>query len=336
MRGNVSSVGLVLGGGFITGAAFETAALMSIQTSTGWDPRRAEVMVGTSAGAFVAALVRGGRLGVEALIGGSQTRSEVAEYISGQVFLRQPSAKMGVWFKHGLLPGLRRPGLSCFLGAPALFSASGVAGWVKREVGDLADGWPEAPTTIVTYDIGQRKRVALGTVGAPTVSLAEAVAASSSVPLIFAPYQIGEGWHVDGGVTSGTHADLVLGHHQPLDLVLVLAPLAMETNRRRAGRMEKMLDRVGRATLRREVKRIKAAWPETEVLVIRPPAPALEVMRPRPMKAKAAVPSFIRTMLWMRTTLSQPEVWEVLQRHLGAPDPPLPRAKIPDRLRNLG
>jgi hypothetical protein len=39
---------------------------------------------------------------------------------------------------------------------------------------------------------------------------------------------------VDGDVISGTYLDLVLGSEEPLDLVIVLAPIAAETPRRGA------------------------------------------------------------------------------------------------------
>ena len=53
-------VGLVLGGGGIAGFAYMTTTLTVLQQATGWDPRSAEVIVGTSAGANVGGLLRGG------------------------------------------------------------------------------------------------------------------------------------------------------------------------------------------------------------------------------------------------------------------------------------
>ena len=65
----MSSVGLVLGGGGITGAAFHFGALLSLRMATDWNPAEADVVVGTSSGAVVAALVRSERLSLDALIG---------------------------------------------------------------------------------------------------------------------------------------------------------------------------------------------------------------------------------------------------------------------------
>lgn len=53
-------VGLVLAGGGIAGYGFHTGALAALASCTGWDPREAEIIVGTSAGSIVASLLRAG------------------------------------------------------------------------------------------------------------------------------------------------------------------------------------------------------------------------------------------------------------------------------------
>lgn len=312
----MSSVGLVLGGGGITGAAYEMAALMALELATGWNPNRAEVVIGTSAGAYVAALVRGDRLDLDSLVRPNDTRDDVAARISAHVFVRRPGVKVGTWIQRGLLPGLRRPGLTFLLGCPATWDASGLAGWVRDQIGDKADSWPEDPTVVTAFDTNTRRRVAFGTEGAPDVTLAEAVAASSAIPLFFRPFPINGHLYVDGGVVSGTHADLLLGNPNPLDLVVILAPMAASEDREGAWFHERMFDRVGRTALQAEIDTISSAWPETEILVFRPPPPVLNAMRPNPMDPGAAVPSFIRTLLNMRRTLARPEIWAVLERHL--------------------
>src|SRR6476661_8247854 len=56
-------VGLALGGGGAVGAAYHAGALAALEHDLGWDARRADVAVGTSAGSLVGALLR---LGVPA------------------------------------------------------------------------------------------------------------------------------------------------------------------------------------------------------------------------------------------------------------------------------
>ena len=316
----VSRVGLVLGGGGITGAAYEIAALMALRLATGWEPNDADVVVGTSSGAFVAALVRNDALTLDSLVRPTDERDDVTERIRRHVYSKGASASVGKWVRYGLMPGVRNPGLTMFLGSPAPYSASGIADWVKIHVGDpAAGGWPSDPTAIVAYDLRQGTRAAFGTNNAPEVSLADAVAASSAVPLVFRPYRIGGDLYVDGGVASGTHADLVLGHSEPLDLVLVVAPMACEVQRRRAMFHEKVFDRVGQRSLGQEVALIEHAWPETEVITLYPAPSVQNAMRPNPMDASRAVATFMRTLISMRRTLARPDVWSRLERHLGSP-----------------
>src|SRR3954452_908888 len=53
-------VALVLGGGGLSGLAFHAGALCAMEHDLGWDPRSAELIVGTSAGAIAGALLRTG------------------------------------------------------------------------------------------------------------------------------------------------------------------------------------------------------------------------------------------------------------------------------------
>ena len=56
----MARIGLVLGAGGATGHAFHVGVLSALEEATGWDPRTADVIVGTSAGAVIGALLRGG------------------------------------------------------------------------------------------------------------------------------------------------------------------------------------------------------------------------------------------------------------------------------------
>lgn len=314
----MNSVGLVLGGGGITGAAYEMAALLAIEMATGWHANKADVVIGTSAGAYVTALVRNDHLGLDSMVKPGETREEVGERIRRHLFTRQPGVKVRSWLRHGLLPGIRQPGLTMLLGSPAPFSAAGIAEWVRQLVGVEADDWPAKPTIITAFDVAAHKRVAFGTDDAPDVSIADAAAASAAIPLVFRPYEIDGVAYVDGGVVSGTHADLVLGNEKPLDFLLILAPMAAERDRDGARFYERVIDRVGRTALTDELAEIRAAWPHAEILVLRPSPVVLAAMRPNPMEPRAAVPSFIRTLIQMRRTLAKDEIWKPLSDHLGS------------------
>jgi len=226
--------------------------------------------------------------------------------------------RVRTWLRHGILPGVRRPGLTLLLGSPAPYDTSGLRAWVAEEVGDSSDHWPAAPTVVVAYDVAGRHRTPFGTVDAPEVGIAEAVAASTAIPILFRPWVISGRHYVDGGVVSGTHADLVLGNTRELNLVLVIAPMAAEEDRRGAWAHERLFDKVGRRTLEEEVRHIKHVWPTCDVLLLRPTPQILASMRPNPMDADLAVATFVRTLTAMKRTLAEKETWSLLSHHLGS------------------
>lgn len=315
----MSGVGLVLGGGGITGAAFHFGALLSIEAATGWDPNDAEIVIGTSSGAFVSALVRSGRLDMEAFVADVDDPDELTEHWRHYVYRTCRPRGVGRWLRRGVIPGLRRPDLTLSLGSPARYSTTGMGEWVEDMLGDAAHSWPAQPLVIVAYDLEQRRRAPFGTDAAPDVALKDAVAASIAVPVIFEPVKIDDRWYVDGGVSSGTSADLLLAHPEPLDLVIVLAPLAASESRRHARFYEDAFDRVGRLALEAELALIRDTWPQTDVLVLRPDERVLEAARPNPMAVDALVPVFLRTLRSLNEELAHPETWRLLHRHL-APD----------------
>jgi NTE family protein len=293
------------------------AALMAIELATGWDPNDSEVVVGTSAGSFVAALVRNESLTLDSVVRPHDDREDVTERIRSHIFTKAPGVNVGSWVRHGIVPGVRNPGLTLFLGSPARYHAKGIASWVAAHIGDeAAADWPERPTAIVAHDIRSGERTAFGTDSAPEVGIADAVAASSAIPLVFRPYVINDEIYVDGGISSGTHADLVLGSPQPLDLVLVVAPLAADIQRKRARFHEKMFDRVGVRSLTTEIEMITDAWPDCDVVTLYPSPSVQNASRPNPMDPARSVPTFMRTLISMKRTLGRPAIWERLEHHL--------------------
>jgi NTE family protein len=313
----MSSVGLVLGGGGITGAAYEFAALMAIRMATGWNPDDAEIIIGTSAGATVAAVTRADRLTIETLTGGDHSRSEYVKHVGGFLLRRTRPSGFGRWFRHGILPGLRRPGLEMTLGGPAPFDPAGIAEYTEQLAGPLARGWPESTTLITAFDLEARRLVVFGSEDAPPAMLREAVAASSAVPMIYQPVEIGGRHYVDGGVASGTSAHLVFEHAKhPLDLILIVAPMASEEERANARFYEAVIDRLGAESLTRELEIIAATWPDTDVVVLRPDDDVLAAARPNPMSVERSIPTFLRTLAFLRKELAKSQVWDVLSDHL--------------------
>lgn len=312
----MSRVGIVLGGGGITGASFHFGALFALRLATGWDPAQADVVVGTSSGAVAAAITRSGRLELESLVGNISDDEQFASALGELIFRRTRVRGVGRWLRHGLLPGLRRPGVRLTLGAPARYCTDGIVEWMHRALGPDAHCWPSTPTTIVAYEIEGARRVAFGTEDSPDTDIATAVAASAAVPMLFDPVEIQGRRYVDGGVASGTNADLVLGLDEPLDLVVVVAPMAATDRREDARFYEGVFDHFGSAALDTELDQIREAWPDTEIVVIRPDGEVLAETRQNPLSPGAAIPAFLETLRSMRTILAADDTWPILERHL--------------------
>ncbi len=291
--------------------------MLALRMATGWEPNDSEVIIGTSSGAFVAAMIRGDRLDLGTLVGDAHSRDEVADRLSGYIYRRTTPRGLARWVKRGLLPGILKPNLELTLGSPAINSTEGIGEWVAEMLGPLADGWPDHPTVIVGFDLESRERVPFGTEAAPAVSLREAVEASAAVPFIFQPVLLHGRWYADGGIASGTSADLLLANPEPLDLIIINAPLAADETREGAFFMEGIFDRVGRSALEGELAVIKDTWPDTDILLLRPDPRVLAAARPNPLSVKAAVPSFLRTLMSMNDLLAHHDVWEILEKHLG-------------------
>ncbi|MGN6472211.1 MAG: patatin-like phospholipase family protein [Mycobacteriales bacterium] len=231
--GSAPRRGLVLGGGGVLGAAWMIGALSALADAYDWDPREAEIVVGTSAGSVVGAMLACG-LGVETLV--NHQRGIVApgdpdigfdpDTAAGGTLPPRPQLRIGsasLLAKTVLHP--RK--------VPVLAALSGLA---PRGRGTLAalselvnqvnpdDAWPEHPQAwMIAMDYDSGKRVAFGSPAAPKATLADAVMASCSIPGWFAPVQIGDRCYVDGGTLSPTSLDLLAG--RGLDEVIVLAPM---------------------------------------------------------------------------------------------------------------
>ena len=228
--------GLVLGGGGVLGAAWTVGALQAIEEVHGIDPREFDVIVGTSAGSVLGALVGAG-VSIEALRdhqrGAPITEGPLAGYLWDYETAtggRRPS-----------MPRLRGPGSVRLMASSlrhglkmpptAVLSAFMPVGNGSLErVGHLIDAitpfgeWsPHQALWIVAMDYEAGHRVVFGRDDAPPAPLADAVMASCAIPGWFEPVSIDSRTYVDGGAWSATSADVLAG--QGLDEVYVVAPM---------------------------------------------------------------------------------------------------------------
>lgn len=228
-------VGLVLGGGGSVGLAYHAGVLMALEYDLGWDPRTAEVIVGTSAGSIVAAALRAGvpASDLAALTVGARTREtppSMARAIRradgpAPPGLRSFVRPLRVPHPALLAQWMRRPwlvdpvvALASVVPDGALDLAPHLA-WIDRVLGHR---WPAADLWVCAVRQRDLRRVVLGRDlhASPSV----AVAASCAVPGVFRPVEIDGAAHVDGGLPSPTNADVLVG--RDLDLVIVVSPMS--------------------------------------------------------------------------------------------------------------
>jgi NTE family protein len=219
------------------GLAYHAAALAALERELGWDPRSAEVVVGTSAGSLIAALLRRGI-----------AAADLAAIAEGDTPATAPPDVVAALSERRDFPPIR---LRSLVGRPPrLPSPDLVAAWIRRPwrldpvtamasvVPDgtldmteragaldaiLGQRWPAADLWVCAVRRRDLRRVVLGRdVPAP---LAAAVTASCAIPGYFTPVTIDGELYLDGGVRSPTNAD-VLRRAPGLDLAVVVSPMS--------------------------------------------------------------------------------------------------------------
>ena len=209
---------LVLGGGGITGIAWEIGLLAGL-AEAGTDLSVADLVVGTSAGSVV-----GAQLACEAGLEAMYRRQlEPATSEKPARLNRATLAHFG-WAmlrSRGSDVEFRRR-----IGALALAAEKAGATPSEQERLDVIGArlvstqWPQRRLVITAVDAGTGEfRPFDRDSGVP---LLHAVAASCAVPGVYPPVSIDGRRYVDGGMRSATNADLARGY----DRLVVLAPIA--------------------------------------------------------------------------------------------------------------
>lgn len=210
------STALVLGGGGVAGIAWELGVIDAL-ANAGVDLTGADRIVGTSAGAAVGAQLR--------------TGESLDSLCARQLVPAEQTAELQV---ESSLDALIEQFAACFDGAPDEIE-------VRRRLGGVALGAPtveeRARLAVIESRLSSHEwsenELLVTAVDAQTgefnvfdrhsgVPLVSAVAASCAVPGIWPPVTVGDSRFIDGGVRSGTNADLAEG----CDIVVIIAPFA--------------------------------------------------------------------------------------------------------------
>jgi NTE family protein len=235
---NVPAIGLVLGAGGVVGQAYQAGVLSALQRETGWDPRQAAVIVGTSAGSVTAAALR---VGVPATDLAASLYGVPTSRRGGAVLRRilpsdaepLPTPSFGTLLRPWNLPSpalitraIRRP-----LAFRPDVAAMTLLPKGRIDISERAQGldehmgsrWPEG-LRICTVRRADGARVVFGREGAPRARLAAAVLASCAIPGYFQPIDIEGTDYVDGGVHSATNADVL--RSEQLEVVVVISSMS--------------------------------------------------------------------------------------------------------------
>ena len=284
-------LGLVLGAGGVVGMSYHAGVLAALQREGGLDPRDADLVVGTSAGSVVGALLRSGASAEDLwdLVHDDQGNEPAA------MFERRPESRAA---RARRLVGSTYVATRSMVKAPAprvpgiiakRFPA-GVFGNTElrtRLAEVLPDEWPDEPLWLIAVDVQTGRRVVLRARGSTGATLHEAVLASCAIPGIYPPVKVGKRLLVDGGAHSTTHLDLAAGYG--CDLIIGSVPMAYDPANAPGGMM-RMVRRTPTVSVAREMKAARARG--ASVLLLRPCAQEVkhhgsDMMRPADVRAIA-------------------------------------------------
>ncbi|HEV2891680.1 MAG TPA: patatin-like phospholipase family protein [Frankiaceae bacterium] len=308
--------GLVLGAGGVLGASWTIGALNALQDVTGWDPRTAEVVIGTSAGSVMAAFIAND-VSPQQLLNHQRgivvEGDPVIEYDADDEASLPRLPRLGVGSTRLLRQVAKHPRKVTPLTALASITPQGRGSLapVRQLIETVCPRGTWAPHPrcwIVAMDYETGKRVPFGREGSPPAGLSDAVTASCAIPGWYAPVTIGGVRYVDGGACSPTSLDLVT----PLELdeVYVLSPMTSFDYDKPSSRIAKVERQFRRAVTRRLIKEaVKVRRSGTAVVMLGPGAEDLEAIGANLMDARrrdAVLETSLRTSA------------EVLRRHYGS------------------
>lgn len=277
-------IGLVLGAGGATGAAFHAGVLGALAERLEWDARSAEIVVGTSAGSMAGAALRAGLSPQDlyARSAGTPVSDEGRRLMQSlppppTSFPLRPQARP---FRRPRASTLARMAVA---GARPLAMASAFLPPGQIPIADLAaafdplfrGSWPQEAFWVNAVRLATGKRVVFGRDDDAQTRppVATAVAASCAIPGFFAPVSIDGIDYIDGGVHSPTNLDLLGG--LGLDLVVVSSPMSM-AGRGVWSRADFPIRRACRAMLDQEAMRVRRRG--TPVVAFQPTLADAEVM----------------------------------------------------------
>jgi NTE family protein len=235
---------LVLGGGGFTGGVYEIGALRALDLlAVNSTVNNFDVYVGTSAGAFIAALCANG-----------VTPEEMMRVVTGQGKATFKDIDIGDLLRPNLMEFARKgalmplraaklardlllqPGGSSLMDLvmgladnlpSGLYTGEGIERYLREVLNEpgRTDDFSELACELylTATDLDTCERVVLGTDGANDVPISTAVRASGALPMVYAPVRVNDRELIDGGMVSTTNLDLAV--QAGAKLVVVINPI---------------------------------------------------------------------------------------------------------------
>ena len=248
-RAQGSRIALVLGGGGLTGGVYEIGALRALDLlAVNRTVNEFDVYVGTSAGAFIGAMVANG-----------VTPEEMMRVLNRKLPATMRDLDLGTVLKpnyrgfasKALLFPIRLAGVARDLASslrdssvmdvaaglasalPAgIYRADGIESYVAEVLSDpdRTDDFRllERELYITATDLDTTERIVLGGGEWSDVAISKAVAASGALPTLYAPVEIEGREFVDGGIRSTTNVDVAV--ERGAKFIVVVNPIVPFVN----------------------------------------------------------------------------------------------------------
>jgi NTE family protein len=243
-----SRTALVLGGGGFTGGVYEIGALRALDLlAVNRTVNDFDVFVGTSAGSFVSSLVANGVTPEEMMrVVNEQPPSPFRDVDRGQLMrpniteFAQSAAMLPLRMLGVLKTVATQRGLSLVDVAAEIaqslpsgaYSTHGVEQYldgVLSESGRVNDFRKlKRELYLTATDLDTTERIVFGSDGWDDVSIAKAVSASTALPMVYKPVEIGGRHLIDGGIRSTTNVDVAV--ERGAKFIVVVNPLVPYVN----------------------------------------------------------------------------------------------------------
>lgn len=251
---------MVLGAGGPLGWAYHLGVVQGVRDAIDREPANADRVVGTSAGAAIAATLLAGTPTEQVieLISSPPSDADREQMRSVGTRLRQNPLRALLPVAPSLIRCVRHVGVITAIAG--LLPAGPFPTGMLRQFATTQE-WPEQ-LWVPSVRLDDGRTVVFGRDHIPS-TLGDALEATSAIPGVFRPKTIDGARYVDGAVASSTHAHTLVPER--LDVVLISAPTAREGNGPLRARARRSLANEDEA-LRASGSRTRILVPDAEVL----------------------------------------------------------------------